>query len=45
MKIFVVLFLLYAGYRLIAPKKEVHIEDNRTQNLSDDNYIDYEEVE
>lgn len=45
MKLFVVLFLIYAGYRLIVPRKEVHLEDKRTQNLSDDDYIDYEEVE
>lgn len=45
MKLFVFLFLIYAGYRLIVPKKEVHIEDKRTKNLGDDEYIDYEEVE
>jgi len=45
MKIFVVLFLIYIGYRLVVPKTEITIEDRRRKKVEDDEYTDYEEVD
>lgn len=45
MKLLIVGILIYMGYRLISPREDVHIEDSRSKHLTDDDYIDYEEVD
>jgi len=45
MKVLVILFLIYAGYRLIVPKTEVSIEDGKKKVIDDEEYTDYEEID
>ncbi len=45
MKVFVILGLIYLGYRLVLPKKEIHIEEQKSQKISDEEYTDYEEID
>jgi len=45
MKVFVVLFLIYVGYRLIIPKPEIRIEDKKWHKITEEEYTDYEEID
>ena len=45
MKLLILGFLLYTGYRLIVPKSEASIDKTDNRQISDDEYTDYEEIE
>ncbi len=45
MKIFVIIFLIYLGYRLVVPKTEINIEQGKAKSIEDDEYTDYEEID
>lgn len=45
MKVLVIFGLIYLGYRLVIPKKEIHLEERKSEKISDEEYTDYEEIE
>lgn len=45
MRILILGALLYMGYRLIVPRKEIPSAEQDNNQLEDDAYTDYEEIE